>query len=278
VHFEDYEPNRSITLLAKAPSFSYYCLSPVAYADLIRRLPDYLCSSGEVLAKAFTSPSQWSADEIGVVGDPNMDKLCRVDRAAAATKLRQRLGLAESTKIAMVVATYASEIMPREQVEKFGELAVRAAREAGWFPIVKAHPQPSLESTHALFRNAAVPTEAFFQHEDLVELAAGCEAAFLMFSTATPQVLLAGTPVISLLPAAAAAGIREKFEYREENGILPRLLETPPRELAASLEDPALLDRLSRNGRAYVERHSGPLDGHSAERFVDFVAARLGGS
>lgn len=276
IHFEDYEPNRSITLLSKAPSFSYYCLSPVAYAGLIRRLPDYLCSSGQILARAFTSPNQWSAEEIGIVGDPNMDKFGHLDRAEAARNLRRRLGLPEGTKIAMVVATYASEIMPREKVEEFSELAVRAARQAGWYPIVKAHPQPSLESTKAFFRNMDVPDNAFFQHEDLVQLAAGCDAAFLMFSTATTLVLLGGTPVISLLPAASAESIRAKFEYGEENGILPRLLENTPAELAADLHDDVLLGRLGRNGRDYVQRHSGPLDGRNAERFVDFVGARLG--
>ncbi|MGE4232492.1 MAG: hypothetical protein AB7F43_04100 [Bacteriovoracia bacterium] len=273
VHFEDWEINRAICLASqpKVTNVSYYVFSPLVLCDMFKRLPQKAAVSGQYLKSGFSSSLGWPENDITIVGDPAVDLCANISKENSRQKLNAQFGFDVSKKLILVIANYADEFVSSDDYTKFYAKALEYSKAAGFEILVKAHPQQNFGQLENLLKSLGYDTNKLVQHADLLELSAGCDVALVTHTTATNHILMAKTPVLSILPSGTHAQLDKIYHYSDAGIPVLSLENSFLEDLKKSVLDLDWREGVLAKARLAIEEHVGPIDGQSAQRMCSLV-------
>ncbi len=205
------------------------------------------------------------ADRLVRLGNPRLDALVQADRAAAGSQVATERDAIGRPRLLLALS-------PNDLERNLALLALAL----GWLHadpaghlIVKLHPGDG--RWDAVRRQVAADPSAervsLTRHEPLYPLLHWADLVLLHRSTVAIEALAAGTPV-----AVATVGGASEDDAMPADLQLPEIGDPDAlRQLIGQVSDPAARRRFLDERRAAVERTTGPLDGHVAER----IAAHL---
>lgn len=275
LNFEDWEFNRTISLLAESrgvPTLAYYCLSATGHAEMVRRTQSWMAVAGENLRNSFAH--QYAGNRIRIVGDPlalgGVSRLTSSDRR----RLRESHGIEPDCPVILLLSTYPTFGLGLEDIEIYFKRTFAAVRHiAGARVIVKAHPAQPVPEVEGWLKAWGIEDAPVVREAVLSDL---CEAADLIsvpISSAVHQAMMSSSPVVCLMREQTVSTFESMgYDYLSGKGV--RFI--PPDESAASVFKSLLFDPVARKeqlerAKLHVVEHVGPLDGEAPDRFATFL-------
>ncbi|MEW6055137.1 MAG: hypothetical protein AB1540_00865 [Bdellovibrionota bacterium] len=279
VHFEEWDINRAFTLEAERkgiPTVSYSFLSPSPFIGLVRRLSRHFGTSGSFLATGFVNERACKPDQIEVVGDPLVDKVSKLNRQVQKDALVAHYNFDKEAPIFLILATYPDEWYSARDLDAFYRSSLAAAAALNAEVLVKAHPQQDPVALEKQIARLVSRMPKIIHSADLIELASGCDLVIVPFSSATSQLILSQTPIVSIQPRHVQAELEKQTHYASEAGIPVAGPEDNLVDLFQEmLSGGERCQRQIRMSLNYVTQHTGPLDGKSAERIARHLERKL---
>jgi hypothetical protein len=275
LNFEDWEFNRSISLLAESrgvPTLAYYCLSATGHAKMVRRTQSWMAVAGENLRASFAH--QYADDHIRIVGDPLALGGLRKSTASDRRRVRESHGIEPDSPLILLLSTYPTFGLGLEDIEIYFKRTFAAAREiTGARVIVKAHPAQPVHEVEGWLKSWEVDGVTVVRDDVLSDL---CEAADLIsvpISSAVHQAMMSSSPVVCLMHEQTISTFDSMgYDYLSGKGV--RFIspdESATTVFRSLLFDPAAREEQLERAKLHVVEHVGPLDGEAPDRFVKFL-------
>ena len=224
---------------------------------------DRMAASGDWLP-AVLARHGIAGERCRVTGQPRYDRLIEMSRALDRGAVRERLGLDQTAKYALVATqplqspAYAREVV--ESLLHVPDLKI----------LLRPHPSQSHEDLAAVAGSMPQDRVSFRPSDSVFDLLAACDLMVNQFSTVTIEAAILGRPVIT----ANFSGLPDPVPYARFG------LSTA----AESMADISSLARRILDGEAKgfgaaeegLRLFVGPRDGRSAERVAELIVEMLG--
>lgn len=275
LNFEDWEFNRSVSLLAESrgvPTLAYYCLSATGHAKMVRRTQSWMAVAGENLRDSFAH--QYAGDHIRVVGDTLALKEVSRLTASDRRRVRESHGIEPDCPLILLLSTYPTFGLGPEDIEIYFKRTFAAAREiAGARVIVKAHPAQPVPEVEGWLKSWGLDEAPVVREAVLSDLCGAADLISVPITSAVHQALMSSSPVVCLMREQTVSTFDSMgYDYLSGKGV--RFI--PPDESATSVFKSLLFDRVVREeqlerAKSQVVEHVGPLDGEAPDRFMKFL-------
>ncbi len=279
VHFEEWELNRALAMrsqIKNIPSIAYYTMSPMGYCGLLRRLPENLATSGSFLAKAFSVDGGYPKEKISIIGDPLADKFLKIKTNEAKKEILNKYSLDVQKPFVLLLTTFPDENIHFADLERFYRSCCHACKNLGADLLIKVHPQQNPNEIKSMFIGLGLKNINLFHQEDLLLLATAADLSVVTATSATSQILMVGTPVVSIQPSSIQNILESVYEYKSGAKIpVINLGEDPTPIFKSLLFDKDIRLKQIQNGYEYITKHVGPLDGNTSKRFSEYLTQFL---